>query len=191
MQAADHGLALLREVLDNVRDEQRRGVGGKDALGLGVLVEEVKELLLDLEVLNDRLDDQVGALDSLSAGVSASPRGDVSPVGKRVDVAQDVSDKLVDALRRDLLGDARRRLLNNVDAVALRQPRNAARSHNSLVVHVDHVDPVAGLGNDLDDPGAHEAGAKDHNSLNAAAGALSEMTGDGSEALSRVGHYAW
>lgn len=191
MQAADHGLALLREVLDNVRDEQRRGVGGKDALGLGVLVEEVKELLLDLEVLNDRLDNQVGALDSLSAGVSASPRGDVSPVGKRVDVAQDVSDKLVDALRRDLLGDARRRLLNNIDAVALCQPRNAARSRNSLVVHVDHVDPVAGLGSDLDDAGAHEAGAKDHNSLDAAAGTLGEMTGYGSEALSRVGHCAW
>jgi hypothetical protein len=178
-------------MLDNVRDEKRRGVGGEDALGLGVLVEEVEQLLLDLQVLNDRLDDQVGTLDSLSAGVSAAPRIDVSPVGKRVDVAQDVSDKLVDALRRDPLGDARRRLLDNVDAVTLRQPRSAASSRNSLVVHVDHVDPVAGLGSDLDDAGTHEAGAEDNNSLDAAAGTLGEVAGDGSEACSRVGHCAW
>lgn len=84
---------------------------------LGNSVEVLEEILLDGQVLDDGLDDEVGVLDGLGAGVSSLQEVHSltvlkldSPVSRRLDVLDDtVNDgRRVRALRGDVLRDALR-----------------------------------------------------------------------------------
>ena len=64
---ADHA-ARARVGGADLGDRQRRGVGRQDRVGPDHLVEAPEEVLLDLEGLDDRLDDQVGVRQRLEIG---------------------------------------------------------------------------------------------------------------------------
>ena len=55
-------------------DHDRGGVGGEDGAGLELALERLEEVLLDLELLDDRLDHHVGAADALARRVGDQAR---------------------------------------------------------------------------------------------------------------------
>lgn len=71
VQTAKLRLPVLRASRHDVLNEERRRIGRKDAVRARLLIKECEEVLLQLEVLDDSLDDEVRALDSLLADISS------------------------------------------------------------------------------------------------------------------------
>ena len=149
--------------LGELGDRHRAGGRGQDGPGLGDPVEVLEELGLDVEVLGDALDDQVGLGEVLArgaAGEAAEHRG----LGLLVRTA--LGDGLVERL-----GDA------GDDPVEL------------LLRAADEDDVVARLSEDLDDARGHRSGADHADLLDRAAqlGSLDVIPGHRSEGAGLAG----
>ncbi|GBF25960.1 hypothetical protein MnTg02_00996 [bacterium MnTg02] len=87
----------------DVFDRQRRGVGGQHSAGLQPVLQPLEDFLLNLEILDDRFDDDVGARHMLAFDIGNEPRH----CGVDRDLrAQPLTKELLCALQRnfDLLG---------------------------------------------------------------------------------------
>ena len=85
MQAAEACASLGAHALGYLADGQRRGVRGEYARGGRCLVQLAEELVLDLHVLDDGLDDQIGLIGALcAAAVQLAGGRDATECGVQV-----------------------------------------------------------------------------------------------------------
>ena len=127
---ADHA-TRARVGRRDLGDRERRGVGGQDGVLGDDPVELLEDLLLDLQRLHDRLDDEVGVLELLDR------RGEADPVVQRLRLV------LAELAARDRAGGG---VLEVLTAAG-----------DAVVVDLHADDGVAVAGEHLRDPGTHGA----------------------------------
>ena len=122
-------------LVSEIAHVEARGVRGQDGLGRADLVEFFEEIRLDLLVLEDGLDHDVGVGHGLEVGG-----------------ARDAGEDLVHLLRLEDLA---------FDPLLQQAPDRPQAALDELVLQVDHHDRDALLGDLLDDSAAHVAGTDD------------------------------
>ena len=130
---ADEILGLQRG-LGERGDRQRRGVAGEDDLGAEHGLRLLRRLGLDRAILEHRLDDEVAALE-------------IGVVGGRLDARE---QRLLVGRLGAPLGDLRADDLVRIGLALV----------GRFLVAVDQHDLEPGVGRDIGDAGAHEAGAE-------------------------------
>ena len=131
---ADHALGMLRPGRE-LGDRDRRGVGRDDRRLGQQAIQHLEDGALDLRVLDDGLDDEIGVDER-----------------RRIVDPGDVTDEVV---RRGGIQ------LATADRAIQRRPQPLARAVQRGGVRLEEDDVEAGAGDRLRDPGAHEPGTDD------------------------------